>query len=487
MKGLILLLLLTVTLTAVVVSIQQAEAAANVFVNGTIPSGSLQQGQVGCVNLSIRNNENFPIIAYKVGIHYDWMRDGAFYTLDFGHDGYRIESNSICTPGQIIISCDISAMPGYHQYFYQVDMSRYDAANNTWVDEVLTQPPSYVLVESPYKSEALNHLQNANASLYEAQKANYTGRDARAYLSNATICLNNGWSAYSSNDYNGAINHCYDVTKYLSLARIAEDNYLARKNATLEIIDSVNSKLVSVSGAKSPDARKYANESVSHISLAMKYIEEEDFTGASSEAKIAERDANNALNAEFMYLLKINETQEACNRASSALASARENIQGIESLSSSPAIGLLNEARSQLKDAESSFDSGNYEDALSKSDIASALSLQALKIEADYKVMQAYDHINAIGELKSKEAKEQLNLAMLRYNDSVENYGNGDYRKAISLADEAFTLANETMEQENKYREKNPIIAAAPGFNGVPVLIALLMTAYIAAGRKFKF
>ncbi|MGA9140717.1 MAG: hypothetical protein WBZ29_10860, partial [Methanocella sp.] len=90
MKGLTIVLFIAFCVALTLVP--QAHAYANLSVNASVPSGTLLQGQVLAADMTVKNNENFPVRVYKIGVHYDWMADGTFYELDLGNSYVQIES-----------------------------------------------------------------------------------------------------------------------------------------------------------------------------------------------------------------------------------------------------------------------------------------------------------------------------------------------------------------------------------------------------------
>jgi hypothetical protein len=485
MKGLLaLFIMLVMTLVAFTALMPVANASSNVMVNGTVPTGTLYQGQTIGVDVSIKNNENYPVRIYKVGVHYDWMRDGAFYTLDLGNNYVQVESNSEVGLGNVLVYVDPAATTGYHQYYYKIELARYDTTLSSWLSEIVILPSTVIMVDSPYKSQALSLLQQANSSVYDARQQNYTSSVAKANMVNATEALNEAWSAYNSNDAAKVINLTQNITKYLSIAKVAQDDYNIKKNSTMELLEPVSYKLSLLVGAKSPEAKIYVDQSKSHINLAMKYIAEEDFANAKTEAKIAEKDADNALNAEYMYNLKVKENIEAMNKSIIAINDARSSINESSIVKSTPAISLLNEARNQLELAVANYQNSKYDNATGFANIASSLSSQALKTEAEYIMLQADQKIKMAGELKSQKGIEQLDMAKSIYNSSTSELSQGNYKSAISKATEAYVFANESIASEQKWKEENPLNTVVPGFEIIAALMSLICAAFVLNKRK---
>ena len=228
MKGLRLLSVGILFLVSVITIAGQADAATNVFVNGSLPNNTLYQGQVYGLNLTITNNENYPVRVNSVGVNYDWMKSDIFYTLDTGASYTQIDANSQANIGTIMVSCDNTVPIGYHAFYYKVQLTWYNTYMSTWINETVVQPGS-IYVESPAKPQAMTDLQNANSSLYSAIAANYSSLKAKADINNATMNLNNGWSAYNSNDYSRAINLTYTIILDLNDAKNGEADYLTKK------------------------------------------------------------------------------------------------------------------------------------------------------------------------------------------------------------------------------------------------------------------
>ena len=188
MKGLRLLLVGILFLVSMITIMGQADAATNIFVNGSLPNNTLYQGQVYGLNLTVTNNENYPVQIYSVGVNYDWMKSDIFYTLDTGNSYTQIEANSQTNIGTIVVSCDNNVPIGYHAFYYKVQLSWYNTYTSAWDNETVVQPGS-IYVESLAKSQAMTDLQSANSSLNAAIAANYSSLRAKGDISNATTNL----------------------------------------------------------------------------------------------------------------------------------------------------------------------------------------------------------------------------------------------------------------------------------------------------------
>lgn len=179
MKGMKSIILLVLIMAFIAITVNTASAAVNVFVNATMPYDVLYQGEIISANVTVKNNENFPIRIYSVGVHYDWMRENVFSSVDFGGGYVQVESNGITTPGQLLIQCDENVSTGYHSFYYKVDLNWYNFYTSTWLNETVVQPgPIYI--ESPLKPQALQELQFANETLADAHSTNFISKKAIA-------------------------------------------------------------------------------------------------------------------------------------------------------------------------------------------------------------------------------------------------------------------------------------------------------------------
>lgn len=472
MKGMKLLIVSIILIAFVAIAAGPASAAINVYVNTTTPSNVIYQGHLSSENITIKNNENFPLRIYSVGAHYDWMQDNVFYSLDFGGGYYQIESNGQATPGQILINCENNVSTGYHTFYYKVDLTWYNSYMGYWVNETVIQPGT-VFVESPLKPQALQQLQFANQTLADAKSANYSSNKATTDLNNAANSLNIGWGAYNSLDYPKAINSSLDVVAFVSDAKIAEKSYQENLSTVEGIVVKVNEKLSSVDGIKDPDAIKAVNQSRSYLNQTKQFIDVEDFESALTSANHAQRSADDAVQYAFYFGLKKNEAEATKNKASDAIGSAQSTLDGIGDMTSTSASGILRDARLKLSAANSQFNSMDYANATITANVASTLATQALSEEANYRMTIARSKIDSAGDLRSPDAKSKLDKANQEYNLSRTDFNEGSFKNSIDHANSAYKLANDTSTVEQKWRESNPLSAVTPGFEFLLALIAL--------------
>lgn len=481
MKGLTIVLF--VAFFAALALIPQAQASANLSVNASVPTGTLLQGQVIAADLTIKNNENFPVRIYKIGVHYDWMAEGTFYELNLGNAYVQIESNLEGRPGQILLSCDRNAQVGYHQYFFRLEITRYNTQAAAWDMDVVNSPVEYIYVDSPLRQQALTLLQSANETLAMAKASNYSSKGARADLINATDALNMGWNSYNANEFSAAMDDSYRVSLYLNDAKTLESNYLASLNATRALKGLVNNKLAVLAGSGSPGVRSLVNESMSHLTQADVYVTAEDWPAAAAQIELADGIADRALNAQYMYQQNATEIEVARTDALNAISLADGAITMADRLSISTAGSLLSDAKGRLDAARADFNSSLYRNATKEANVAEAFAVQAMKTEADYRIQQAREKISTVGTLKSPAANAGLNESRTVYNVSVSYYTKEDYSSAIENAHRAYVLANNTSETEKLWKQQYPLNSVVPGFGATACIAALLAITYLYRRR----
>ncbi len=483
MKGLRLLSVGILFLVSMIMIIGPVNAATNVFVNGSLPNNTLYQGQVYGLNLTITNNENYPVRVYSVGVNYDWMKPDIFYTLDKGSGYTQVDANTPADIGTIMVSCDNTVTIGYHAFYYKVQLSRFDSYLAAWVNETVVQPGS-IYIESPVKLQAMTALQNANVSVNAAMAANYSSLRAKGDINNATADLSKGWSTYNSNNYSTAINLTYTIVVELNDAKNGETDYLSQKSSIDLIVNSVNDKLRAVQGVTSPDAKDLVNLTVSYLNTTQQNIVSEDWVSAKKNANLAEQAVDSASNAEYFYRLNTNQSVTQKDSAASAVLAAQTSIQNADSLiSTGSAVNILNEASLKLQAANQSLNSGDYTNATVNANVASTLAAQAIGEEANNQMAQARQKIAGIGELKSPSAKDMLNQSNTAYSLSQNAYTSGDYQGAIANATLSYKLANDSLTTEQQWQTEHP---ASPGFEAVYALVALLSVFGIASIRARK-
>jgi hypothetical protein len=471
MKGMKTIILLMLVMALIVIGADAATAAVNVYVNATMPYDIIYQGQIISANVTVENNENFPVRIYSAGAHYDWMPENVFSSIDYGGDYVQVESNGMTSPGELLIQCGDNVSTGYHSFYYKIDLNWYNSYTMTWLNETVVQPGT-IYIESPMKPQALQELQFANNTLADARNTTYVSKRAIADIQNATSLLNDGWSAYSANDYDRAVNDSHEVIMLVGYARIAEREYLENSTEVERLVISVSDKLKSVSATSDPDTRSAILEANMYLNQTRQYIDDEDFISAISSVQKADHAADNAINLQFYYFLKANETKAAEGKARSALDRAQASLDNASSMTSASAGGILADARLKMEDATLKFEQGDYTNATMTANVVFTLVDQANEEEASYRMMLARNKIASAGELKSPEAKAMLASASSTYNQSEDDIIAGRYADAIANADAAIKLADDAASEEQKWLDENPL-NAIPGFGAMAALLAL--------------
>ncbi len=481
MKGLTIVLF--IAFFAAMILVPQARASADLSINASVPSDTLLSGQVLSADLSVKNNENFPVRVYKIGVHYDWMAEGTFYELDLGNNYVQIESNMAGRLGQILMSYDRNASIGYHQYYFRLNITRYNTQTAAWDQDTVTGPIEHIYVDSEARQQALMLLQAANDTLATARSLNYSSKGARADLANATDVLNRGWSAYNANDYVAAIDSSYQISLHVNDAKTMESRYLASLNATQGRIGLINIKLALLADSDGPDIKSLVNESRSHLNQADAYIIAEDWTAAGNQVSLADSAVDRALNARYMNRQNASEINTARADALNAIGVAVDTIRLADRLASSTANSLIADAKSKLDVAQADFNSSLYRNATKAANVAEALAIQAMKTDADYHMQQAREKISLAGTLKSPPANEELNSSRNAYNDSISDYARENYRGAIDNAIRAYSLANNTSATDRLWKQQHPLNSVIPGFGALACIVALLAIAYLYRRR----
>ncbi len=472
MKGLKYVTLLIFIVAFAAFSINMAGAAVNVYINATMPYDILYRGEMSAANVTIKNNENFPVRVYSVGVHYDWMPENVFSSVDFGGGYVQVESNGMATLGQLLIHCDDNASIGYHSFYYKVQLEWYNSYAGAWLNDTVMQPGT-IYVESPQKPYALQELQFANRTVSDAKSENFSSRRAIQSLQQAIDSLNNGWSAYSQSDYSTAINCSHDAIDFISDAKIAEMGYHENASEVEKIVIRVSDKLNSLNSTDDPGVRSAIVEALDYLNKTRQCLDSEDFAGATRYANLADESAENALKLQFYSSLKASQTEEAKKKASMAMDSAQASLDGALNMTGESSRSMLDDAREKLGDASIMFSQGDYTNATIAANVAASLVSQANAEEAGYRMLLAKNRIASAGGLKCQEAKALLDEAKEEYNQSEYDYGGGRITEAAGHAASSMKLVDDAMLAEKKWRDENPIYAAAPGFEALIAIAAM--------------
>ncbi len=472
MKGIRAIILPIILMAFIVLAAGTASAAVNVFVNATMPYDVLYKGEIVSANVTVKNNENFPVRIYSVGVHYDWMPESLFSSVDFGGGYLQVESNGITSPGQILIQCDSNVSAGYHSFYYKIELTWYNSYTSTWVNETVVQPGT-IYVESPLKPEALQELQFANKTLSEAKSGGFSSQKAIANINNATGLLNDGWSAYNSGDYARALNDAKQAVDLVSNAKIEERNYRESIADVEKVVLTVNDKLKTVSATNDPATASAIAEAKGYLNQTRLYIDAENFTSAMTYANLANGAADKAIQQQFYYSLKANQTEAEKNKARAALDNAQAALNNASNMTSTSSQSILDDARNKLGDATVMFDKKDYTNATITANVVMSLELQAEEDEASYRMMLARNKISSIGELKSPQAKGLLDNASLMYNQSQRDFISSSFKDSILHADSSLRLAENASVTEQQWRDQNPLSTVTPGFGILAALLAI--------------
>lgn len=472
MKGKTSVILLIIFMVFIAFGADMASAAVNVFVNATMPYDVLYQGEIVSANVTVKNNENFPVRVYSVGVHYDWMPEGVFSAVDFGGGYMQVESNSVTSPGNLLIQCDSNVSTGYHSFYYKVVLNWYNSYTGIWINESVVQPGT-IYVESPLKPQALQELQFANKSLSEAMDNGYISSRAIADVNNATSLLNDGWSAYNTNDYGRALNDSLTVLNLTADAKIAEKNYRDNVTGIEKIVSSVNDKLKTVSATTDPDTKSAIAEATGYLNQTRQSIDAEDFLTALTSANLANGAADKAIQKQFYYSLKANQTEAAKGKARAALDNAQAAVDNSSNMTSTTAQGILRDAQVKLGEATVMFDKEDYVNATITANVVSSLADQAESDEASYRMLLARGKITSAGELKSPDAKNMFDNATRLYNQSENDFISSHFKDCILHADMAATLADNATATDKSWRDSNPLSTVTPGFGILAALLAI--------------
>jgi hypothetical protein len=482
MKGMKSIILIIMTVALLALSINVANAAVNVFVNATMPYSVLYQGSMVSANLTVTNNENFPVRIYSIGVHYDWMPANVLSSVDFGGNYVEVQSNSFATPGQLLIDCSDNVTTGYHSFYYNVVLDWYNSYTASWINDTVVQPGT-IFVESPQQPEALQQLQFANTTLVNAQEANYSSMRSIADVNNATYSLSNGWSAYYNNDFQTALDDSNNVISLIADAKISEQGYLENISSIDLIVASVNQKLSSISNTTSPDTENAINQAIGYLNQTKQYIEAEDFTSATTYANLADHEADSAVNLQYYASVQANQTAQDRNTAQAALNTAQNALNNVSTITSTSAVSMVDNAQQKFTDATSQFNSGDYTNATITANVVVTLVDQANSEQANYLIVQARSMILSQGTPKSPDGKSLLAQANDALNQSESYYAANDSQNAEDYATQAYNDANQSSVAEQKWQSQNPLSNVTPGFGVIAALLAIAAV-FILRERK---
>jgi hypothetical protein len=101
----------------VVSAVEQSEISV-------VPSWSVStpyQGDRVAVTLRLTSTSSEQLEIYRVGLHFDWIPEGTFFTLDLSAEPVVVPSMGTHIFEQMVIQIPADASPGEHSYFIGID------------------------------------------------------------------------------------------------------------------------------------------------------------------------------------------------------------------------------------------------------------------------------------------------------------------------------------------------------------------------------
>lgn len=195
-------------------------------------------------------------------------------------------------------------------------------------------------------------------------------------IQNATDSLNDGWSAYNTNDYSKAINDSHEVISIVSDAKIVEKNYRDNASEIERIALSVSYKLKSVGATGDPDTKNAIQEANGYLNQTKQYIDAEDLQSALTYVHKADQAADSAIKLRFYYFLKAN-----ADEASYCMMLARNKISSAGELKSPDTKEMLANASQIYNQSEDDYIASQYLSAIAHANAAIKLAGDATVAE----------------------------------------------------------------------------------------------------------
>jgi hypothetical protein len=187
-------------------------------------SPTYYSGDTLVFRIFFQSNSNDDLLIQRIGLHFEWMPEGAFYSHDLSAAPVSIPSNGSYTFD--IMSAEISSnvTAGLYSYFVGVD----GLQNN--ISFSWDSPPATIQIHDGRERGYNELLPQVESKLAEANNATYGSPEARSLLQQARDEFEQAESSASEEKWYDATSHLQDASTLLDQAAEAEENSAGQPN-----------------------------------------------------------------------------------------------------------------------------------------------------------------------------------------------------------------------------------------------------------------
>jgi hypothetical protein len=212
----------------------------NISITPSWSKATPSQGDSVTVTLRLTSTSSEQIRIYRVGLHFDWMAEGSFFTLDLTSDPVTVPSQGLQIFDSLAIQIPADASIGSHSYYVAID-----GAEAPYYESFSWDSSSFTveILESGSKLyDAM--LTQVDANISSAVNAGYQSSEAKSLLTQAQTEKAEAVVLASSGDWDEAISKLQDAFSHLQQAEAAEQQAAGTGPLTLLLYGGIIAAVV---------------------------------------------------------------------------------------------------------------------------------------------------------------------------------------------------------------------------------------------------
>jgi hypothetical protein len=189
-------------------------------------------GSITSVTIRLTSSSDDELAIYRVGVHFDWMASGSFFTLDLTDDPVVVSSQGLYVFQQMTIQIPANVSAGSHSYSIAIDGTEGTSATTfSWDSSDFTLE----ITESSSSTYDTLRVQVATA-LSEAEDAAYQNAEAKSLLEQANEAYGEALIFANQNEMDEAVASLQSASSLLDQAAAAEQQNGAQQNSGLQTL-----------------------------------------------------------------------------------------------------------------------------------------------------------------------------------------------------------------------------------------------------------
>lgn len=214
------------------IGLVSALSQGEISVTPSWTSPAVGKGAITAVTIRLTSSSSDDLTIYRVGVHFDWMDSGSFYTLDLSDDPVFVPSQGIYIFQQMTIQIPADVSAGSHSYSIAIDGTQGSSATSFSWDS--SNFELEITESSSITYDALR-VQVANA-ISEAETAAYQNAEAKSLLEEANEAYGQALILASQNKTDEAIASLQNASNLLNQAKAAEQQNGTQENPGLQTL-----------------------------------------------------------------------------------------------------------------------------------------------------------------------------------------------------------------------------------------------------------